>query len=83
MITLHKIAEYLGAQPFRPFRIRMASGQSFEIRHPEMIMVGLTLARVYESDDDSSPPKWHDASMLLMESLEPLDTRAPVGTPDA
>jgi len=25
------------AQPFRPFRIRMNSGRTFDIRHPEMV----------------------------------------------
>ena len=45
MMTSRKLVEYVAAEPFRPFRIRMASAQSFDIRHPEMILVGRTLRR--------------------------------------
>lgn len=76
MMTYRKLGEYVEAEPFRPFRIRMASGYPFEIRHPEMILVGRTSARVYTATESDQNPKWHDASMLLMETVEPLD--APV-----
>jgi hypothetical protein len=73
MMTLQKVADYMLAEPFRPFRIKMASGQAFEIRHPEMIMVGRSSARVYTATDDNEHEKWHDVSLLLMETIEPLD----------
>ena len=74
MMTFGKIGEYVQAEPFRPFRIKMASGQTYEIRHPEMILVGRNSVRVYGSHGtaDESPPQWHDVSMMLMETLEPL-----------
>jgi hypothetical protein len=74
MMTFDKIGEYLKAEPFRPFRIKMASGQTYDIRHPEMILVGKNLVRVYTSlgANGDGPPQWHDASMLLMEVLEPI-----------
>ena len=77
MMTLRKDVEYVSAEPFRPFVIRMASGQAFEIRHPEMILVGRSSARVYANTDavPDNPPHWHDASMLLMETLEPLEAK--------
>ena len=34
------ILELVRARPFRPFRIRMSDGQQFEVRHPELAMVG-------------------------------------------
>lgn len=40
MVTYEEIFEYLHAEPFRPFQIQMASGRTFEIRHPENIHVG-------------------------------------------
>jgi hypothetical protein len=76
MMTYRKLGEYVEAEPFRPFRIEMASGQSFDIRHPEMILVGRTSVRVYTNTDAEQTEKWHDASLLLMETVEPLD--APV-----
>jgi hypothetical protein len=34
------IQTYLRAQPFRPFRIVMNSGKTYEVRHPEAASVG-------------------------------------------
>lgn len=73
MMTYRKLGDYVAAEPFRPFRIKMASGQSFDIRHPEMISVGRTSARVYSSTGNEQTDKWHDVSMLLMETVEPFD----------
>ena len=77
MLTYRKLGEYVAAEPFRPFRLRMASGQSFDIRHPEMILVGRTSARIYTAARPDSVERWHDASMLLMETVEPLEIHLP------
>lgn len=79
MMTYRKLGEYVAAEPFRPFRIRMASGAMFEIRHPEMILVGKTSAKVYTSLDGSDEGvRWHDVSLMLMETLEPLEPLEPL-----
>jgi hypothetical protein len=77
MMTGPKFQEYISAEPFRPFRIKMASGQAFDIRHPEMIMVGRSSARIYKSSDSdpNGPPFWHEISLMLTESLEPIDQK--------
>jgi len=82
MMTYTKLGEYIAAEPFRPFRIKMASGQIYEIRHPEMILVGRSAVRVYTALESGSgtTAHWHDASMMLMETLEPLEAKTPVGT---
>ena len=78
MISFQRLAQYVGAEPFRPFRIGMASGQTFEIRHPEMISVGRSTARIYTfMIDEGSPQRKHEVSLLLMESVEPLDVTSP------
>ena len=74
MILSKKIMEYVTAEPFRPFLIRMASGQRFEIRHPEMILVGRTSVRIYTVAGKEQNEKWHDASLMLMETIEPMDS---------
>jgi hypothetical protein len=76
MMTFSKIGEYVQAEPFRPFRIKMASGESYEIRHPEMILVGRSTVRVYQNGEVEAAPHWQDVSMLLMESIEPISTSA-------
>ena len=85
MITFQRLARYVGAEPFRPFRISMASGQVFEIRHPEMISAGRTTAHIYtflSEEPEPSNQREDEVSLLLMESVEPLDaTRAQEGNP--
>lgn len=73
MIISKKLHDYVAAEPFRPFRMSMASGQSFDIRHPEMILVGRTSVRVYTVTGSDQNEKWHDVSLMLMETVEPLD----------
>ncbi len=77
MIISQKILEYVTMEPFRPFRIKMTSGQSFEIRHPEMILVGRTSVRIYTTVGNDQNEKWLDASLMLMETIEPVDTTIP------
>jgi hypothetical protein len=50
----------MAAEPFRPFRLHMAGGRTFEVRHPEMIKVGkssVTIHGTAESNEQSSPGK--------------------------
>jgi hypothetical protein len=78
MMTYRNLGEYVTAEPFRPFRIKMASGATFEIRHPEMILVGRTSAKVYTAMDSSDAGvRWHDVSLMLMETLETIEPVAP------
>jgi len=51
----------------------MASGQHFDIRHPEMILVGRAAVRIYSATGDDENEKWHDVSLMLMETIEPVD----------
>lgn len=77
MMTYGRFGEYVAAEPFRPFRIKMASGQSFDIRHPEMILVGRSSARIFKSGDadPNGPQFWQEISLMLTESLEPIDLK--------
>jgi hypothetical protein len=76
MMTFRKLGEYVAAEPFRPFGIRVASGQRFEIRHPEMILVGRTSARGFgvSETETGSAERWQDVSLSLMETLEPIES---------
>jgi hypothetical protein len=73
MMTARTVSDYVVAEPFRPFRIKMASGQVFDIRHPEMILVGRSSVRVYTATGSDEHEKWHDVSLMPMETIEPLD----------
>ncbi len=79
MISFRRIASYVGAEPFRPFRVTTASGRTFEIRHPEMIQVGratMTIFTFLNPDPGEANERQVEVSLLLTESVEPLDVPA-------
>ncbi len=77
MINARKLVDYISAEPFRPFRLNMASGQKFEVRHPENIAIRKTTARVFSPVVESSwDEQWHDISLVLIESVEPMESRS-------
>ncbi len=82
-MTVQTFRELLAKRPFQPFRLVMSSGQSYDIRHPEMawltrtdILVGVDVA------DDGVPAEFKICSLLHVATVEPLNgaTAAPQRT---
>lgn len=73
MVTYRKVLDYILAEPFRPFRIKLASGQAFEIRYPELIYVGIKSIELYAAASNHEDEKWHRVSLAQVEAVEPLD----------
>jgi hypothetical protein len=74
-MNLETFRELLTQRPFKPFRLAMSSGQSYEVRHPEMawltrsdILVGVG------GTDEGVPARFHICSLLHVTSVEPLPT---------
>jgi len=80
MMTPASVFSYVKAAPFRPFRILMASGKTFDVRHPEMVRVGRTnlLVFSYVSDEPDVFDEWQSLSLMLMESISHLE--APISS---
>jgi hypothetical protein len=38
-MTVQTFRELLARRPFKPFRLVMSSGQTYEVRHPEVAML--------------------------------------------
>jgi len=72
--------DLLTAEPFRPFRIRMASGKTFDVRHPEVMKVGRTnlLVFSYVSDQPEVFDEWQSVSPMLVGSVS--HSEAPVSS---
>jgi hypothetical protein len=78
-MTLWKLGEFMLAEPFQPFRIKMASGQTYDIRYPEMILVGRTKATLFTflgDNPEEGNVRQVEVSLLLIESVEPLTAAA-------
>jgi hypothetical protein len=68
------VLDFVTAEPFRPFRVYMASGRTFEVGHPEMVRVGRSSVTVYQEPEGESgvSERWQEVSLMLLESIEPL-----------
>jgi hypothetical protein len=75
-MTYEEIFEYVDAEPFQPFRIQMASGRTFDVRHPEMIRVGEHSVVVFEylEEDDHIFERFRMLGLQLVESIEHIDS---------
>lgn len=78
MMTPSALQSYLRARPFRPFRLHMASGGTFDIRHPEMVRVGRSDIVVFTlvADDPALYDHWDTVSLMLIEHVSFLDAAA-------
>lgn len=76
MMTRDQFSRYSRAEPFRPFRIQMASGRTFDVRHPEMIRLGRHDLIVFSSvsDDPAVYDDWDTVSLVLIESISHLES---------
>ncbi len=67
----------LAARPFKPVRLTLSSGQTFEIRHPEMAMLTRTSILIgVDFAEDGVPAEFKIVSLLHVTSLEPTSTQA-------
>jgi hypothetical protein len=76
-MTVQTFRNLLTDRPFKPFRIVMSSGKSYEVRHPEMawltksdLLVGIDI------EDDGLPAEFKICSLLHITAVEPLSSVA-------
>ncbi len=73
----HSILSYVRAEPFRPFRIVMNSGKTYDVRHPETIAVGRDVCIYYHRQQPDQPfDRWESVSLLLVQNVEHLEPAA-------
>lgn len=72
-MTVQTFRELLTQRPFKPFRVVMSSGQSYEVRHPEMAMLTKTdmLVGINETKD-GVPAEFRICSLLHVTAVEPI-----------
>jgi hypothetical protein len=76
-MTVQTFRELLSQLPFRPFRLVMSSGQSYEVRHPETAMLTRTdlLIGVGETEE-GVPAEFRICSLLHVITAEPIGASA-------
>jgi hypothetical protein len=77
-MTVQTFRELLAQRPFKPFRLVMSSGQTYEVRHPEMAMLTRTSILVgIDIADDGVPAEFKICSLLHVTAVEPLNLSEP------
>jgi len=71
-MVLASICEFNNAAPFKPYQIRMVSGESYDVPHPDFISISPKGTLVVLIDAEDRP---HHLSTLLIESVSPRNGR--------
>jgi hypothetical protein len=75
MINPQTLLGYVKVEPFCPFRLHLASGRTFDVRHPEMIKVLRNDVLIFKASSDMPElaAEWDTVSLLLIESISHLE----------
>ena len=75
MATREQLRDMVSARPFRPYVITLADGQTFTIRHPELVSCDTRGGDLQINTDDGLVR----VEMLLVTSMKQLEQQPPVG----
>jgi hypothetical protein len=74
-MTVQNFRELLAQRPFKPFRLVMSSGQSYDVGHPEMAMLTKSDLLVGIGDiDEGAPAEFKICSLLHVSAIEPISS---------
>ncbi len=74
-MTVQTFRDRLRRQPFQPFRLIMSSGQSYEVRHPEMALLTRTDILVGINETRQGVPSgFKICSLLHVTTVEPVES---------
>ncbi len=72
-MTVKTFRDLLGQRPFKPFRLVVSSGTTYEVRHPEMAwLTGTDLLVGVGETDDGVPAEFRICSLLHVTTVEPI-----------
>lgn len=72
-MTLERLAQFHSARPFKPFRVHVADGRSFDVTHPECLAYSPTGRTIVHVKDEEH---MEVLDLLLVTSLEQLSARS-------
>lgn len=79
-MTTRTFRDPLRAQPFQPFRLVISSGQTYDVRHPEMAWrLHTDLLIGTDEAEDGQPTRYRTRSLPHVTAIEPLPTTAATG----
>jgi hypothetical protein len=73
-MNVQSFRDLLSERPFKPFRVIMSSGLSYEVRHPEMAFVTKSDLVIGIDVEDDVPAQFKICSLLHVTAIEPIET---------
>jgi hypothetical protein len=70
------IRNFLDKRPFQPFRITLTDGRSYEVRHPELVMIGRSSIVIGLPAAEESEPvfdRFVTVSLIHIMQIEPVE----------
>jgi hypothetical protein len=79
MMTFDDIKTHLDVPPFAPFRLFLTDGTTFDVRHPELFMLGRRSVIVGFAAEPNQKhyDRWTTVDLFHIMRTEPLPTTAP------
>jgi hypothetical protein len=68
-VVIQSIRKFNRAVPFKPYQIRMVSGETYDVPHPDFLSISPKGSFVIFFDSDECP---HHLSAILIESASPI-----------
>jgi len=72
-MTVESFRTLLRQRPFKPFRVVMTSGKTYEVRHPEMAFPTRTETVIASPDRQGVPSRARIVANLHITTLEPIE----------
>jgi len=65
------LRQFLRQQPFRPFRLTLTDGRTYDIRHPELVALGRSSLFIgFPRPDDAEPVYDHYVIVSLLHVMQ-------------
>jgi hypothetical protein len=64
------IREWVRRQPFEPFEIRLSNGETYAVRHPEVIAIGTNKIGIVNPETD----RFVHIALIHLNSIQALQT---------
>lgn len=80
-MTSQELRAALQGRPFRPFKIHMADGRAFEVRHPDFLIVAPNHRTAFVYSLDGRDLSIVDVMLMTEIEFLPQDGQPPVASP--
>jgi hypothetical protein len=73
----------LHKRPFQPFRIRLSNGTTYDIRHPELVVVGRSTMFIGVPAPDLPPATYDDFALVSLMQLAEVTPVIPASSSES